>query len=84
MTQQQTLFDSRWTRIRLAANDGDRVLLTHINTESLREAFKALEGTKALSVETRNHTLKSPVREIRMRGSVRVLSFTGSLRSSGG
>lgn len=44
----------RWMRIRLRAQDTDSVfqnLLSHINVESLTEAFNALDGTKALGVD---------------------------------
>lgn len=55
MTMQQSeLFQNRWTRIRLKAGDGDVMfnnLLTHIDLESLREAYKALDGNKALGID---------------------------------
>lgn len=51
---QPELFQSRWTRIRLAAKASDVVfnnLLTHINKVSLGEAFKALDGSKARGLD---------------------------------
>lgn len=51
---QPELLQNRWTRIRLKALDKDLVfnnLLSHINTESLSEAFKALDGSKALGID---------------------------------
>ena len=45
---------SRWMRISLRAQDKSSVfqnLLTHINVESLTEAFNALDGSKALGVD---------------------------------
>ncbi len=54
MTQQSELFQNRWTRIRLTAGSGDVAfnnLLTHINLETLSEAFKALDGSKALGID---------------------------------
>jgi hypothetical protein len=60
-------------------------LMKHINIDTLREAFNALDGTKALGVEFRlKQVLKSPVREIRMRGSVRVLSSIDLKTRDGG
>ncbi len=47
-------FQSRWTRIGYAAQDKTLVfsnLMTHVNEDSLMEAFKALEGSKALGVD---------------------------------
>ncbi len=80
---QGELWLNRWERIGSRALDRDRVftnLLTHINVETLREGFQALDGTKATGIDgiTRHmpepkQTLRSPVREIRMRGSERVL-----------
>ena len=52
--QQSELFQNRWTRIRLTAESGDVAfnnLLTHINLETLSEAFKALDGSKALGID---------------------------------
>lgn len=52
--QQSELFQNRWTRIRLIAGSGDVAfnnLLTHINLETLSEAFKALDGSKALGID---------------------------------
>lgn len=51
---QQEVFQSRWSRIRLRAKEADvkfNNLLTHINKESLGEAFKALDGSKALGID---------------------------------
>ncbi len=110
------MFPSRWSRI-------GEIFLSHIKVDSLREAFNALDGTKALGVDSiskaeyvkfleknleqriqresykpmpkrevlipkgngwegifmlynePNQILKSSVREIHMRGSVRVLPF---------
>ena len=45
---------NRWVRIGLAAQNEQLVfsnLMTHVNEETLKEAFKALEGTKALGVD---------------------------------
>lgn len=45
---------NRWIRIGLAAQDKQLVfsnLMTHVNEGSLREAFKALDGSKALGVD---------------------------------
>lgn len=76
------LLPNRWARIGLAAQDRQLVfsnLMTHVNEDSFREAFKAIDGSKALGVDGITYKLKqilkSPVREIRMRGSVRVLPF---------
>lgn len=49
-----TSYLNRWMRISLRAQNKDSVfqnLLTHINVESLTEAFNALDGTKALGVD---------------------------------
>ena len=54
MKQQSELFQNRWARIRLTAGSRDVAfnnLLTHINLETLSEAFKALDGTKALGID---------------------------------
>ena len=51
---QSELFQNRWARIRLSAGDRDVVfnnLLTHIDQASLREAYKALDGSKALGID---------------------------------
>lgn len=51
---QGELFPDRWSRIGYAARKGGIVfnnLLTHINTESLREAYKALDGRKAVGID---------------------------------
>ena len=51
---QSELFSNRWTKIRLAAEDPSVVfnnLLNHVNMESLREAYKALDGAKALGID---------------------------------
>ena len=78
--QTQEWLKNRWARISLRAQDKKAVfdnLLTHVNVNSLGEAFKALDGSKELGVDTYKlkQILKSPVREIRMRGSVRGLPF---------
>jgi len=42
---------NRWTRISLRAQNKSSVfdnILTHVNVNSLKEAFKAMEGNKAL------------------------------------
>ena len=52
--QQSELFQNRWVRIRLIAGNKDvefNNLLTHINLETLSEAFKAMDGTKALGID---------------------------------
>ena len=52
--QMQEWLRNRWARISLRAQNKDAVfnnLLTHINVDSLMEAFKAQEGTKALGVD---------------------------------
>ena len=72
---------NRWARIGSKAQDKNVVfsnLHSHSNVDSLTEAFKALDGKKVLDVEDNykdvlNQILKSPVREIRKRGSVREL-----------
>jgi len=83
--KQKLASTSRWVRISLRAQNTSAVfsnLLTHVNVNSLREAFKAINGRKALGVDGVSNTLtyiklkqilKSPVRENCMRGSVRVL-----------
>src|SRR4030042_2200167 len=51
---QGELFPDRWSRIGYAARKKDIVfnnLLTHINVESLREAFTALDGAKAVGID---------------------------------
>jgi len=53
MSQSQ-LFLNRWARIRLKAGDETVVfnnLLTHIDRHSLREAYNALDGSKALGID---------------------------------
>jgi RNA-directed DNA polymerase len=48
------LFPNRWARIGFAAQDKQLVfnnLMTHVNEDSLREAFKAIDGSKALGVD---------------------------------
>ena len=45
---------NRWLRIGFAAQNKERMfnnLLTHINVETLREAFNALDGSKALGID---------------------------------
>ncbi len=45
---------NRWARISKRAQDKNSVftnLLTHINVDSLQEAFKAIDGTRALGVD---------------------------------
>lgn len=47
-------FLNRWARISLRARDKQFVftnLLTHVNVDSLMEAFRAIDGTKALGVD---------------------------------
>lgn len=47
---QKDMFPNRWTRISLKAQDKSFVfenLLTHFHVDSFKEAFKALDGTKA-------------------------------------
>lgn len=52
---QQLDFFNRWIRISLRAQQNKTLafdnLLTHINTESLREAFKTIDGSKAKGVD---------------------------------
>mgnify|MGYP007061593847 CR=1 FL=1 len=51
---QDDLLSNRWIRIGLKAHDRKLVfsnLHTHINVESLEEAFKAIDGSKALGVD---------------------------------
>lgn len=53
-SQQLSFFPDRWSRISLRAQDKTSVfnnILSHINVDSLREAFKAQDGTKALGVD---------------------------------
>jgi group II intron reverse transcriptase/maturase len=48
------MFPSQWTRVSLKAQDKSFVfqnLLTHFHVDSFREAFKALDGTKARGVD---------------------------------
>lgn len=52
--QKLSFLPDRWSRIGLRAQDGSSVfnnIHTHINVDSLREAFKALDGTKAKGVD---------------------------------
>lgn len=54
---QDELFQDRWVRISLRAQKKETVfnnLLTHISVDSLKEAFKALNGNKALGVDNIN------------------------------
>jgi group II intron reverse transcriptase/maturase len=51
---QSDMFPNRWTRISLKAQDKSFVfenLLTHFHVDSFTEAFKALDGSKALGVD---------------------------------
>ena len=51
---QLELLSNRWTRIRLRAKSKGVVfnnLFHHINVETLREAYKALDGSKALGTD---------------------------------
>jgi len=51
---QGELWPNRWERIGSRALDKDHVftnLLTHINVETLREGFQALDGTKAVGID---------------------------------
>lgn len=51
---QMDMFPNRWLRIGSKAQDKEVVfnnLLTHINVETLREAYSALDGTKALGID---------------------------------
>lgn len=53
-TKQLSFLPDRWSRISLRAQDGNSVfnnIHTHINVETLREAFKALDGSKAVGVD---------------------------------
>lgn len=53
-SKQLGFLPDRWSRISLRAQNGSSVfdnIHTHINVDSLREAFKALDGTKALGVD---------------------------------
>ena len=48
------MFPNRWTRVSLKAQDKSFVfqnLLTHFHVDSFKEAFKALDGTKARGVD---------------------------------
>jgi RNA-directed DNA polymerase len=57
---QEGLYQNRWVRISLRAQKKETVfnnLLTHICVDSLREAFKALDGTKALGVDGISKTI---------------------------
>jgi group II intron reverse transcriptase/maturase len=52
--QQMSLWPNRWERIGSRALEKDvkfNNLLTHINVETLREAFHALDGTKAVGID---------------------------------
>jgi RNA-directed DNA polymerase len=51
---QQDMFPNRWVRIGLKAQNKSFVfqnLLTHFHVDSFKEAFKALDGTKAVGVD---------------------------------
>ena len=51
---QTDMFPGRWTRVSLKAQDKSFVfqnLLTHFHVDSFKEAFKALDGTKAQGVD---------------------------------
>lgn len=53
-TLQSDLYQNRWVRIRLIAGDKGVVfnnLLTHIDKDSLCEAYKAIDGSKALGID---------------------------------
>lgn len=53
-SEQLELLSSRWTRIRLRAKEKETIfnnLLHHINVETLSEAYKALDGSKAIGVD---------------------------------
>ena len=73
------ILDNWRARIMLKAQDKDVVFSkrqAHVNVSSPREMFEALNGKKALGIdqpESMKQVLKSPVRENRMRGSVRGL-----------
>lgn len=57
---QEELFQSRWVRISLRAQKKETVfnnLLTHICVDSLKEAFKAMNGNKALGVDRISKTI---------------------------
>ena len=52
-------FKNRWTRIGLAAQDKRLTfsnLMTHVNEETLKGAYKAIDGTKALGADGMNKT----------------------------
>jgi RNA-directed DNA polymerase len=54
VTRMQEWFSNRWTRISLKAQDKNVVfnnLLAHIRADTLLEAFKALDGTRALGID---------------------------------
>lgn len=54
-TTQKSLWPNRWERIGSRALEKDAVftnLLTHINAETLREAFQALDGNKATGTDS--------------------------------
>lgn len=51
---QSDMFPNRWTRVSLKAQDKTFVfenLLTHFHVDSFKEAFKALDGSKAIGVD---------------------------------
>ena len=51
---QNDILQDRWVRIRLRAGNKDTVfnnLLTHISLETLGEAYRALDGSKALGID---------------------------------
>jgi group II intron reverse transcriptase/maturase len=53
-SQQLSFLPDRWSRISLRAQNGSSVfnnIQTHINVDSLKEAFKAIDGSKALGVD---------------------------------
>jgi RNA-directed DNA polymerase len=57
---QDELYQDRWVRISLRAQKKETVfnnLLTHISVASLKEAFKAIDGNKALGVDNINKTI---------------------------
>ncbi len=52
--QHDDMFPNRWARVRLKAQDKNFVfenLLTHFHVDSLKEAFKAVDGTKAVGAD---------------------------------
>ena len=90
MTTQQSLWPNRWERIGTRALEKEVVfnnLMHHINVETLREAFQALDGTKAQGIdgmtkEQYGRNLEENLTALSPADSQRVLQTTGQARST--